>query len=299
MRCALFIGLPCVLGSCVSGPSDRSEIVTAIRALEAKSGGRLGVILLDSGGKSVLAYRADERFAFCSSFKVALAGAVLDAAEAGLVDLKAPVAYSKGDLPGYQPVMGPKLIDGHAETTLDEAIDAAVLVSDNMAANLMIDALGGPENVTKRWRSWGDQVSRLDRRETQLNENKTGDQRDSSSPRAMAMTFRLLFEGDHLHRSNADRLVILAHRSTTGRDRVRAGLPTAWSAGDKTGTCAGERSRNGQYNDIGWFRAGPDGPLHWFAVMLDRPIGTADEAKAIHAELGRHFAKSAGHKGLH
>lgn len=222
-----------------------------------------------------------------------MAGAALEAAEKGTIKLNATVRFRKADIPGFSPVMEAKLQGSSGTATLSEAVDAALVHSDNMAANLLINALAGPRGVTTRWRGWGDRITRLDRREIELNSNRKGDPRDSSTPRAMTLTTRLLIDGRRLSQAHADRLARLMHRSPRGLDRVRAGLPKGWSAGSKIGTCAGPGQANGQYNDIGWFRAGPGGPLYWYSVMLDRPRGSPADAAAIHARLGQIFAAKA------
>lgn len=279
--------LAIALASAASTP--RASLVE----LETRSGGRLGVVLIDPRGREVLAYRSGERFAFCSAFKLALAGAAFDVAEEGRLDLDAPVRFRRSDIPGHAPAMSAKLVGDEGKATLREAIDAAVVDSDNMAANMLIDSLGGPSSVTARWRAWGDRTSRLDRREPALNDNIKHDPRDSSTPAVMAATERMLYVSDRLTREHADRLAVLMHRSPRGLDRVRAGLPKGWSAGAKIGTCAGAGRPNQQYNDVGWFRRGLGGPLYWYAVMLDRPKGSPADAAAIHAEVGRLLASIA------
>lgn len=56
----------------VPGGAPRS-----IAEIEAKVGGRVGVFALDTGTGRQLDYKPDERFAMCSTFKWALAAAVL------------------------------------------------------------------------------------------------------------------------------------------------------------------------------------------------------------------------------
>ncbi|MCM8556808.1 class A beta-lactamase [Sphingomicrobium sediminis] len=289
-----------LLASCTSG-EPRTIVIPQVEdpndfgpqgellVIEAQSGGDLAVALIDSAGEPLVTVDPDKRMAFCSSFKVALAGAAFEAAGEGVIDLDTSVTYTRDDFPGYQPVMEAKLVDGSGSATLGEAVDAAVSSSDNLATNMLIEALGGPEAVTARWRGWGDTVSRLDRYETGLNENLPEDLRDTSSAMAMANTLRRLIDGSILAEEQADELARLTHKSTTGLDRVRAGLPDGWSAGDKTGTCRPEGMPNQQVNDIGWFR-GPDGELYYFAVMLARPQLSLRDARAIHASVGQVLA---------
>ena len=262
-----------------------------LHALEEASGGRLGVILLDDSGREMISFRADQRFAFCSAFKLALAGAALDRAATGQLDLDSPVTYSRGDFPGYQPALEARLNGDTGQISLRDALDATVTVSDNAAANLLIDALGGPAAVTAIWRGWGDTVTRLDRRETELNENRPGDGRDTATPVALADTARRLLTTDLLSPTDEARLERLTNEASTGLTRVRGGLPETWRAGDKTGTCKNDGSPDPQANDIGWFVT-DTGQRYWFAVMLGRYDGTNADASAIHRDVGRLFAQA-------
>lgn len=297
MRLAL--ALACMAGCSAPTPeshgkggaaTEPSAFMEALAGYERRTGGRLGVVLIDEAGREALVgYRADEPMAFCSSFKFALAGAALEAAAERRFDPDVPVDYDLTSLPGYSPVLD----KSGGRTTLRDAMVAAVTVSDNGAANMLIDAMGGPGAVTDRWRAWGDHTSRLDRRETALNENAPGDPRDTSTPRAMAQTVRAL-DGDVLAPDDREWLFGLGEAATTGLDRVRAGLPEGWSAGDKTGTCKGEGDPNQQVNDIGWIDH-PNGlDRYYFAVMVQRPSVSVAETKRIMAEIGAHLATAIG-----
>ena len=284
--------------ACAMSPQSAPEADTlsldagahrSLHAIEERSGGRLGVVLLDWDGTALIDYRGDQRFAFCSAFKLALGGAALAADAKGSIDLEKEVRFTRADFVGYQPYVEQRL-DGEAGViTLGDALDGTLLTSDNVAANMLIDALGGPSAVTAIWRSWGDPVSRLDRRETALNENRAGDDRDTSSPLAMAKAVRILLDGDVLGPVDEARLAGLLERSRTGLERVRAGLPDDWRAGDKTGTCKPSGMPDPQANDIGFF-VDDAGEFFWFAVMLDRYDGDVPSANAVHAEIGTVFA---------
>ncbi len=76
--------------------------------------------------------------------------------------------------------------------------------------------------------------------------------------------------------------------SPTGRERLRAGLPPNWEAGDKTGTC-----NRGAVNDVAviWPPARP--PILVAAYLSDstRPLA---ELLAAQAEIGRIVAAELG-----
>ncbi|WP_265562759.1 serine hydrolase [Sphingomicrobium arenosum] len=268
---------------------EPSAFAAAIPAFEDRLGGPLGLVLMDARGERILSHRPDTPMAFCSSFKPMLAAAALAASNAGEINLEAPIAYDPDALPGHSPM----LAAGDGTTILDAALDAAMLVSDNGASNMIIDALGGPAAVNAWFERW-QLGARLDRRETALNENAKGDPRDSATPLAMADFWRRLEQAPALDDAQRARLFELARRSTTGLDRVRAGLPEGWRAGDKTGTCRPDGDPDQQVNDVGFIDHPNGRDRYYFAVMAQRPTVSLAETKAIMAEIGAYFALAIG-----
>ncbi|MGN6691220.1 MAG: serine hydrolase [Sphingopyxis sp.] len=153
------------------------------------------------------------------------------------------------------------------------------------AANLILNATGGPATFTQRVRAMGDAMTRLDRNEPDLNENAPGDPRDTTSPAAMAKSGAMLVYGDYLNADYRRTLRGWLVGSETGRARIRAGLPPAWIAGDKTGTCGTA------YNDVAFVEA-PEGNRYMIAAYLDRPTASGDAAEAILAAVGRAVAEN-------
>jgi len=211
--------------------------------IEAKSGGRLGVAVLDTRDGSRTGHRADERFAMCSTFKLLAGAAVLARHDAGKEQLDRRIRYGAKDLVTYSPVTEKHVATG---MTLAELCDAAIALSDNTAGNLLLAALGGPEGLTAFARTLGDGVTRLDRIEPALNEAVPGDPRDTTTPAAMAANIRALVLGDALSAPSREQLRRWLIASRTGDTALRAGVPAGWTVGDKTGS--GER---GTRNDVG------------------------------------------------
>jgi beta-lactamase class A len=197
-------------------------------------GGRLGVSALDVASGRRLGHDEDGRYAMCSSFKLALAAAILAEVEAGRMRLDQQLAFGRADLLGNSPVTEAHLAEGRLP--VERLCAAAVEVSDNAAANLLLARLGGPAAFTHFARAAGDGVTRLDRNEPGLNSNLPGDPRDTSSPAAMAGLLHILLLGNRLGPASRARLIGWMENCATGRDRLRAGLPAGWRVGDKTGT---------------------------------------------------------------
>jgi beta-lactamase class A len=248
-----------------------------LSALEAKSGGRLGVAALNTADGTEVNHRASERFAFCSTFKLLTVSAVLrrSATERGLLQRR--IAYSADELVSYSPITGKHAGDG---MTVSELCAAALQYSDNTAANLIIRLLGGPASVTQFARSIGDEMFRLDRLETALNEATPHDPRDTSTPAAMRHDLQHLALGELLGKSERTMLVDWMKGNTTGAKRIYAGTP-AWQVADKTGT-----GDYGTTNDIGLVWP-PGKPPIVLAIYFTQHEKTASPREDVVADATR------------
>ena len=204
-----------------------------LEQLEATFAGRLGVVALNSNTGEVLSYRGEERFPLCSTFKVMLAGAILQRSTLTPGLLGERITYRKSDLVAYSPISEKHVQDG---MTVAELCAATVQYSDNGAANLLMKLVDGPEGVTTFARSIGDKHFRLERWETELNSAIPGDLRDTTTPLAMAHSLHRMVLGDALPAAQRQQLQEWLKGNTTGATRIRAGLPASWPVGDKTGT---------------------------------------------------------------
>jgi beta-lactamase class A len=214
-----------------------------LRDLEKKSGGRLGVAVLDTESGATLAHRADERFPMCSTFKFLAAAAVLARVDRKEESLDRRISFGRADLLEYAPATTARV--GEGGMTVRELCDAAVTVSDNTAANLILATLAGPAGLTAFARSLGDKVTRLDRIEPMLNEAAPGDVRDTTAPSAMLHNLKELLLGKALAPASRDTLTAWLVANKTGNARLRAGFPAGWRVGDKTGS-----GSHGTTNDI-------------------------------------------------
>ncbi|MCO6417308.1 class A beta-lactamase [Siccirubricoccus sp. KC 17139] len=248
-------------------------------ALEARHGGQLGVAVLDTGSGRGLAHRPDERFPLTSTFKFLAAALVLARVDAGEERLDRHLAYGESALVTYSPVTGPAAARGGL--TIGEACEAAVILSDNTAGNLMLDSFGGPAGLTAWLRRIGDAETRLDRRETELNEAAPGDPRDTTTPAAMLATMRKLLLGEVLSPASRARLLGGLEACRTGDRRLRAGFPAGWRAGDKTGS--GNRNAT---NDIAIAHPPGRAPLLVAAYYIGAEAPMA-QREAVLAEVGR------------
>jgi beta-lactamase class A len=246
--------------------------------LERQIGGRVGLAALNVRSGTRLSYRAAERFAMCSTFKLALAAAVLARVDAGSVKLDQPVSYTRADLLAHSAVTEAHVNEG--ALPLETMLQAMIEDSDNTAANQLLGVIGGPRAYTDFLRRLGDGRTRLDRIELALNSNMPGDPRDTTTPSAMLADMNKLLFGTVLSGESRERLLTWMRQCRNGRDRLRARLPAGWQAADKPGT--GER---GALNDLAVFWA-PDGASILVACYMDGSSRPVSELSDAHAGIG-------------
>jgi beta-lactamase class A len=274
---ALLSPLPAGAADFVSADSVKSAS-ERIAALEARAGGRLGVFVLDTASGLSIAHRSDERFPMCSTFKLLTAAAVLALVDAGSERLDRKIPYGTADLLEYAPVT--KAHAGEGAMSLGDLCAAAIDWSDNTAANLLLQVIGGPPAFTRYVRALGDELTRLDRNEPTLNTAIAGDERDTTTPAAMVGDMRAVLLGDRLSPGSRRQLETWLIGDRVGDKRIRAGLPPSWRVGDKTGT-----GDNGTANVIAIIRPPDRAPL-LAASYYTGSSGSADALNAVHKEVG-------------
>lgn len=248
----------------------------ALARLERIHGGRLGVAILDAGSGGRVAHRGEERFLICSTFKLLLAAAVLQRVDRGAEKLDRRIVFGKDVLLDYAPVTAKHV--GAPGMTVAQLCGAAVTLSDNTAANLLLATIGGPTGLTRYARRLGDPFTLLDRTEPSLNP------RDTTTPRAMLGDMQKLLLGNALSQASRGRLTRWMRDCQTGLQSLRAGLPAGWNIGDKTGQWDGNGF--GANNDIAIVWPPGRKPLLVSAYYMNRTIGPAGR-KAVLAEVGR------------
>ncbi|HSZ67543.1 MAG TPA: class A beta-lactamase [Xanthobacteraceae bacterium] len=266
-----------------------SSLESDFAAIEAKSGGRLGVAVLDTASGARADHRGNERFPLCSTFKVLAVSAVLKRAEAGREHLDRRIAIKRAELIAYSPVLKDRIGDS---MTLAELCAAAMTESDNTAADLVLKNLGGPTAVTAYARALGDTVTHLDNSEPLLNRAKPFglSKSDTTSPSAMVNNLQALILGDALAPTSRDQLKTWLLGCKTGDKRLRAGLPEGWQCGDKTGS----DEANGSTNDVGVLWPPQQRPPVIVAAYLTQTKAKYEDREAALADVGRAVVAALG-----
>ncbi|MFD4640018.1 class A beta-lactamase [Lentzea sp. NPDC058436] len=266
-----------------SAPTTTSAAPTrhdALFELERKFDARLGVYALSDNGTTI-EHRADERFAFCSTFKGLAAAAVLQ--RNPMAHLDTVVTYTEAELMKSSAITRQNVRTG---MKLRDLCDAAVRYSDGTAGNLLLKSVGGPAELTKYLRELGDTETRMDRIEPDITSATPGDPRDTATPRSLGTDYRRLVLGDALEPAKRDFLNDLLERSVTGAKRVRAGVPEGSRVASKTGT-----GSYGTVNDIAVVWPPNRQPL-LVAVMSSKASADAEYDEALVAEAAAYVVKT-------
>ncbi|MFF7312147.1 class A beta-lactamase [Streptomyces sp. NPDC008137] len=266
-RTALALGTAAALslgGGTAQASTGTAGVTARLRELEQEHTARLGVYARNLRTGRTVAYRADERFPMASLFKTLAAAAVLRDLDRDGEFLARRIHYTQDYVTAseFSPVTEKHVATG---MTVGELCDATIRFSDNTAGNLLLKELGGPTAITRFARSTGDRVTRLDRWEPKLNSAEPWRVTDTTSPRAIGLTYARLVLGDVLEPRDRARLTDWLLRNTTSLERFRKGLPADWLLADKTGG-----GRYGSNNDVGitW---PPDGPPIVMSVLTTQP----------------------------
>src|SRR6266550_2673196 len=124
-----------------------------------------------------------------------------------------------------------------------------------------------------------------ERFEPDVNSAIRGDVRDTTTPNAMLANMRVLLLGDSLSRTARDQLLAWLIGNTTGAEKLRAGLPTRWRVGDKTGMGA-----NGATNDVAIIWPVERAPVLIAAYLADTNADVGDRNDAL-SQVGRAVAR--------
>jgi beta-lactamase class A len=269
-----------VLVPAPSASAAATPTYSRLRDLEQKYGARLGVYARNTRTGQVVAYRAHERFAMLSTFKTIAAAAVLRDHD-HCAPLDKVIHYPPADLLPNSPIT-----EKHVDTgiAVGDLCAAAIQYSDNAAGNLLLRQLGGPGGLTRFFRTIGDQASRLDRWEIELNSAIPGDPRDTTTPESIGRSYERLTLGGALSAADREQLITWLKGNTTSGERFRAGLPPNWIIADKTGT--------GDYaaaNDVGIAWTTKKTPIV-LAVLSSKPTEDAPVNNALIADTARFLA---------
>lgn len=275
--------------------------------------GRIGVAAQLIGGADVVTLNGDSTFVMASTFKVAVAAALLHRVDKGEIQLNQRV-----DIPSDMFVSGGGVISNtfvHPGISLSVAnlIEVMITESDNTATDICLRLAGGPAAVTARLRELGIQGQRIDRYVVEgirdfyrLSEPGTkavvaeatlkdpnfalspvepslefeNDPRDHTTPQAMLELLLAIDSGAAVSAEGRAFLLGAMSRTRTAPARIKGMLPRGTPVAHKSGSIGGVA------NDVGYVTL-PDGRRFAIAVFTsESTTPLADRDRAI-AEVSR------------
>ena len=211
----------------------QADVITnKVLHLEQELGGHVGFAMLDMGSGKVTGIHTQRRFPMMSTFKSLACASLLFEVDNNQHSLDDTVIVKEAALVSYSPIIS-KLVG--KTVTLQQVCEASVLWSDNTAANMVLEKIGGPAGFTTFMRQLGDKVTRLDRIEPELNQTLAGDLRDTTSPEAIVTSLAELIFGQTLSVSSREQLENWMLNSKNTGKLFRSSLPAGWRIADKTG----------------------------------------------------------------
>lgn len=217
----------------VAADVSYSSLSPKVQQLEVELNGKIGISIYDTSNNSNWHYNGERRFPLMSTFKTLACAKLYSDVEKGAITLSHSNKVAETSLVTWSPVTK-KLIG--QPFTLKQSCAATMLMSDNTAANYILSAIGGPAALTEFMREIGDNVTRLDRIEPELNEATPGDIRDTTTPNAMVKSLHtLLFQNVLSPPSKKQLLQWMIDNKITG-NLFRSVLPKSWKIADRSGS---------------------------------------------------------------
>ncbi len=212
--------------------ASNDSIEQAINHVEKTLDAHVGVSVYDTASQKRWSYNGDKRVPLMSTFKTLVCAKLLNDVVKGRITLDHPVLVEKASLVIWSPVLEKR--EGQT-ITLEQACAATLQTSDNTAANIILKQTGGPEALTQYLRDLGDTTTRLDSFETELNEARPGDPRDTTTPNAITATLNTLLFGKALSPEAQKKLTQWMKDNQVADNLLRSVLPVGWKIADRSG----------------------------------------------------------------
>jgi len=289
--------------------------------------GMLEVAVQNLEGGEMWAWNGSRRFPMQSVFKAPLGAAALAEVDAGRLRLDEQVTLEERDISPPLSAIGAAW-PGRATYTIGDLLVAAVGQSDNTAADVLMKRIGGPGAVTAWLRGKDVREVRVDRYERELQTEASGmdsfriawkdwpafrtardalpearrraalerylaDPRDTTTATGMLSFLAKLSKGELLGARSTIRLLRIMTESTTGANRLKAGLPAGAVLAHKTGTSATDLGVTAVTNDVGLLTL-KDGRRYSVAVFLASSPQDETAREAAIADVMRTIARAVG-----
>jgi beta-lactamase class A len=279
------------------------------------SGGEVGVLARHLETGLTLSMNDSEAFPMASTFKVAVAGAVLDKVDHGQLALDQLIAVDPKHVLSSEGIAEIFHFPG-VSVSVRNLIESMLTRSDNTATNVLTELAGGPAAITGWVKGLGVQGMRIDgdtndivgrfygfsrangpldaqlekavaadpsvqTLEIKPNASFDEDPRDTTTPAAMVQLLTRIIEGHALSPAGTEVLLGAMGRCVTGLSRLRGQLPAGTDVKDKTGTIGGT------VNDVGIITLPEGRGRIVIAVYIKKSTKPVPDREHVIAEIGR------------
>jgi beta-lactamase class A len=258
--------------------TDYTPIINKIKEIEAQLITHVGVAIYDVETDTLWSYKGNDRFPLMSTFKTLACAKALFDIENHKLSFDESIIIKKEMLITWSPITKKHIGEIF---TLKQACTAMMKMSDNTAANIVLDKIGGPRALTDFMRSMGDNVTRLDRIEPELGEAIPGDKRDTTTPEAIVKSLHTLLFTPVLSEDYRNQLKQWMIDNKVSDTLFRSVLPAGWSIADRSG--AGKHGSRG-ITALVW--SGTHSPLIISTYLTQTEASFEERNKAI-ADIGK------------
>lgn len=262
----------------------QSEIQKKLKAVEKLTEGKdaeIGVAWME--GNAMHSINNERLYPLMSVFKLHVAVALLrDMQRRGAaVDTTLNITPEQMRKDTYSPLI--KLHpDGKFSITLPQLIRYAIAESDNNAADILIAMAGGIDSVDREIHAMGIKDCHLSETEATMYEEPMNSYANWSKPESVVWLLRKLYDGKLLSGEYDSCIKQALAATTTGADKIKAGLAQGMTLAHKTGT--GFRLPDGTKtadNDAGVVTR-PDGSRVIIAILIkDSRMSDAGNARLM------------------
>ena len=217
-------------------PSKRSELrqktAQQLSAIAGQLDGVMGYVIVDLKTGERFERLQTETFPLASTIKLAILYELFKQSEEGRLKLDEVRALDRRHAVGGSGIL---VQLGTPSMSLRDYAVLMVVLSDNTATNLLIDAVG-MENVNRRMTGLGLSGLKLRRRMIDLAAALRGDE-NVGSPSDLARLLEIIYKSEGLTKASSDALLTILKKDKPSA--LRDGVPGSVSVANKTGTLEG------------------------------------------------------------
>ena len=285
IKSALVVSLVFLLNNAFA---QQTTLRDQIIELSKPAKGIVGVSVLNLEDRDTVNYNGNSRLVMQSVMKLPIAMAVLHLVDIGKVSLTQTIHIKKKDLPKTYSPLRDKYPDGNVDISIGDLLGYMVSQSDNDACDILINFLGGPDQVedylTMTLKLKGINIEAT---EADMGKDWNVQYTNWCKPKAMINLIDAFYTGKALMPASRDFLYKIMTETTTSPGRIKGLLPAGTVVAHKTGSsdtnAAGVTAGT---NDVGIITL-PNGKHVAIAVFITNSNADAATRDAVVAKIAK------------